>query len=104
MRRAPYGRAMRTHAVDILAAAALAGIVPAASATVRSTFARGTLTVTSDADDDTIVVSCPARALLVNGAAPPSGPPPCGGGGSAGTLRRAGNGGVDTLDVSGVEA
>src|SRR5829696_7036372 len=96
---------MRIPAVVILAAAALAGTVPAASATVSSTFDGATrlLTVTSDAEGDTIVVSCPASALLVNGAAPPSGPLPCSGGGSAAAITLVGNGGVDTLDVSGLE-
>ena len=88
-----------------LALAAVAGLAPTASAAVTSTF-DGTaklLTITSDGAGDTIAVTCPAAALLVNGAAPPSGALPCSGSNSAGKLRLVGNGGVDTLDVSGVD-
>ena len=41
--------------------------------------------------------------MLVNGANPDTGPLPCTGGSSAGTLVLNGNGGADTLDVTGVQ-
>ena len=91
--------------VAVLAAAALAGLAQTADAAITSTFDGPTksLTVTSDAAGDTIVVTCPGSSLLVNGAAPPSGALPCSGVGAAGKIRLVGNGGVDTLDVDGVE-
>ncbi len=95
---------MRTPIVVLLAVAALAVTAPVASAAVSSTYdpSSDTLTVTSDENGDTIVVTCPAANLLINGAAPPSGALPCSG--SVGTLVLIGNGGADTLDVSGISA
>jgi hypothetical protein len=97
---------MRTPTVVILATAALAAVAPPASATITSAYTPApsrTLTVTSNGDGDTITLSCPSSTMLVNGANPDTGPLPCTGGSSAGTLIVIGNGGADTLDVTGVE-
>ena len=95
---------MRTPLAGLLAVVALLAAAPAASAVITSTYdgASDTLTVTSDGSGDTIVVTCPAANLLINGATPPSGALPCSG--SVGTLVLIGNGGGDTLDVSGISA
>ncbi len=97
---------MRIPMIAIAGAAVCAATATPASATVDSTYEGApsrTLTVTSDGAADTIVVSCVSNALKVNGADPPtSGPRPCSGPTSAGTLIVRGNGGGDTIDVTGV--
>jgi hemolysin type calcium-binding protein len=92
---------MRIGLVGVLSIVALALAAPAAPAAINSTYDVGskTLTITSDESGDTIVVTCPAGGLLVNGANPPSGPLTCS---APSTLILTGNGGADTLDVSGI--
>ncbi len=96
---------MRIPTVVLLAAAALAVQAAPASATITSVYTPAptrTLTVTSDGAGDTIALSCPGSAMLVNGANPDTGFLPCTGGSSAGTLVLIGNGGADTLDMTGI--
>jgi hypothetical protein len=97
---------MRTPLAFILATAALAAAAPAASAAITSAYVgvpERTLTVTSDDVGDTIVITCPAGALLVNGADPQTGLLPCTGSTSASIVKLIGNGGADTLDVSALD-
>src|ERR1044072_2381435 len=96
---------MRTPIVLLLVLVALAATASAASATVTSVYTGApsrTLTATSDENGDSIAVTCPGSSLLVNGADPTSGALPCSGASSAGTLVVNGNGGTDTVDVTGI--
>ena len=87
---------MRIPTIVLLAAAAFAAAAAPASATVTTSLAAGTLTVTSDGASDSITVTCVASALVVTGAAPTGAP--CSGG-----LTVLGNGGDDAADVSALE-
>jgi Ca2+-binding RTX toxin-like protein len=96
---------MRISTVVLLSATAFAAAAAPASGAVVSGYdaATDTLTVTSDAAADTVAVTCPAASLLVNGANPSTGALACTGGPAPATVLVLGNGGNDTLDVSGLE-
>jgi hypothetical protein len=94
---------MRTFLALLLASAGLVVAAPAASAAITSAYdaPTKTLTVTSDDAADTIAITCATGQLKVNAATPPHGAIACG---TPGTLILNGNGGADTLDVSGLAA
>jgi Ca2+-binding RTX toxin-like protein len=83
-----------------------------ARATVDATFALGVLTVTGDADDDSISVTCTAGDVQVNGSSPAGGPVGCaevetilvraGGGDDRVTLAEVGGGDFRRLAAIGV--
>ncbi len=75
------------------------GLAPAHAA-VTASFVSQVLTVTSDDAGDTMVLSCPAGNVLLNGANP-NGVIPCS---AVNNLVVLGNGGADTIDVSGLES
>ena len=86
----------------LLGVCAFTLVAAPAHATVTSSFMFGTLTVTSDDAADTIVLTCPAGDILINGADPNGASLQC----SAiiDHVVVLGNGGDDTIDVSGLAA
>ncbi len=86
----------------LLGVSAVTLVAAPAHATVTSSFMFGILTVTSDDSGDTIVLTCPAGNILINGADPNGAMLAC-----SAIIDKVvvlGNGGDDTIDVSGLAA
>jgi len=88
-------------AAGLLAVSGVAVGAAPAHATITASFVSQVLTVTSDDAGDTMVFTCPSGAILLNGANPTGANLPCS---AINSLVVLGNGGADTIDVSGLDA